>query len=286
GEFVCVQVKTGKSFYDESNHCCTIPIGKHREYWKSTKLPVFGIVCVADKDTSEITVAYWVDIKEFLINYPEANTITFKACDYNIFDKYTLTTNFYKSVFKSELHTELTFEDALNLLLRPELKEYGFVVLGSKFSSELSSWQKIFFAYENSDACLNLAWFYDALTYLFSHPDHWLMKDNYEFGDESKNYILNKISKFNICDVMKMLTIIDEDEIQRGSIGQSIEILISHINDFELILAEILKKDILEENIKNRAEIILAYHNNDLYLKEIESVKEKSEFTTMILEIL
>ncbi|MEG2014029.1 MAG: hypothetical protein RR063_12670, partial [Anaerovoracaceae bacterium] len=101
-----------------------------------------------------------------------------------------------------------------------------------------------------------------------------------------KNYILNKISKFNICDVMKMLTIIDEDEIQRGSIGQSIEILISHINDFELILAEILKKDILEENIKNRAEIILAYHNKDLYLKEIESVKEKSEFTTMILEIL
>ena len=78
GNLIAVQIKTGKSYYDLKKCECNLPIDSHREYWKTLKMPVIGIICIMDETNESIKTAYWVDIKKYLIKNTNAKSIKFK----------------------------------------------------------------------------------------------------------------------------------------------------------------------------------------------------------------
>ena len=71
------------------------------------------------------------------------------------------------------------------------------------------------------------------------HPDIWYRGES--ISEETKNYALKKINRFEKPEVIKLLSLIEEGiGIQRGTIGQSIEAILSKVNGIENILAEII----------------------------------------------
>ena len=79
---------------------------------------------------------------------------------------------------------------------------------------------------------------------------------------ESEGYGKSLIKLFEHDQVIKLLTFIDEEmRISRGSIGQSIEAIISIIPNFRQILSNIIQDANQEILIRESAALILAYHS-------------------------
>jgi hypothetical protein len=61
--------------------------------------------------------------------------------------------------------------------------------------------------------------------------------------------------------VIKLLNLIGEDGIQRGTIGQTIEAILSVIESISSYLEEIIKDKLLDIEIRHNAAVIYAYYN-------------------------
>ena len=84
-----------------------------------------------------------------------------------------------------------------------------------------------------------------------------------------------------------MLALIKNNFIDRGTIGQSIEILIQNIDNSNQKLLEIILSKDVSENIRTCAELILAYHDSLFYSNNIKKIKPvNSEYTSMILNFI
>ena len=81
GRLICLQIKSGDSFYCSASGKCKIFIGKHREYWVNNSLPVFGVVYIPS-----LFCAFMIDIKKFLLQETQAKYITFPALELNQLD--------------------------------------------------------------------------------------------------------------------------------------------------------------------------------------------------------
>lgn len=92
------------------------------------------------------------------------------------------------------------------------------------------------------------------------------------------------INRFTEEDIIKMLSLIGDEGIERGTIGQSIEMLISVVDNSENKLLNIIFGSNVETEIKGYAEVILAYHNLEFYKSKIKEISELNlEMTEIIL---
>jgi hypothetical protein len=115
----------------------------------------------------------------------------------------------------------------------------------------------------------------DLLIYYLAHiPWHGDIAHTGEVIDEqTKSHGVDRIENFRKVDVLKLLDFIDEENgISRGSIGQSVEAIISLLPDRIEILKDVIEDTGLSLSLRVWAALILAYYGGQDALSELESL--------------
>lgn len=286
GKLISVQVKTGRSYYDLDKNECHISIGTHREYWMKIDMPVIGIVCVMDEKYESVKTAFWVDIKEYLLKNPKATTVKFSMAIHNELSKEKFRKYFYFLICKKV--PCINFNESLSLLDGNAVdKVLSMNMLLLFFTKKVKTWEIAFKLYDKRDAIVDYANFMEAISYAYYHPDHWLTKGRHEFSEESKKYVQQKVKMFSEEDIMNVLTIIEEHYFDRGSLGQTAEIIIRNVSNSENKLLNIILNSEIDDDMRYDAEVILAYQNKEYYMQNIKEITcMDSECTELIVKYI
>ncbi len=263
--FVAVQIKSGNSYYRKTGNLCKIPIKDHRSYWSKHPLPVYGIVFVP-----EFERAHWVDIKSYLKNYPDDTIITYEATLANLLTDKTFFTQFVPELLNDT--PDISFEFAKILFTSEKQDEFflGLYSLFKLFGDKNETWDLLVNYFKNNlpEKIPSMLIYY--LAYIPWHGDIFYYKDT--VTESSRKYGKTLISNFGVDEVLKLLSFVDEENmISRGSVGQSVEALISIIPNHNSYLEEIIKNDKISVKIREITAIIYAYYNgkNSLTLLKI-----------------
>jgi|TARA_B110000240_G_scaffold189932_1_gene230509 hypothetical protein len=251
---IAIQIKSGTSYYNSKNGDCIIQIGSHRNYWNNYPLPVYGIVYVPD-----LQKGFWIDIKDYLENNKETNTIRFKGNRANQFDFEN-----FNNIFIPRLTNKIPIiplSVTLELFDSKDHNEFtlGSIVLFRRYINEKITWQKYidFIANpENVEIPYNLIYY---MAHIPWHPD--IFYSGEQINTEIKSLVLKKIEQFDKPQIVRLLNQIDEEDgIGRGTIGQSIEAIISKVYKKREILESILTDDIIDLNIKQISTLLYGYY--------------------------
>lgn len=281
GKCIAVQIKTGNSFITKKKECI-IPIGSHYEYWKNYCMPVYGIVYSLDDN-----IAYWVDVKQYLnehkcdIESEKLNVIKFKMNDINKFDIDSFN-KYFKSIVENKL-PEISYEESSNLLESKNVDEVYIAInsLAKRYANKVETWDKlidVFRKTSDTDLISEIIFYF---SYIPRHGDLW---GELNFSEVSRQHARDILNKLNTDEVIKMLSVIDENGIQRGTIGQCIEAIISSINNSDKILKEIIRNENLDEEISNNAITILAFnYSNEFKVAVVNGEIENNWFVNLIM---
>ena len=232
---IAVQIKSGKSYYTHEAKECAFPIASHRNYWSRYPLPVFGLVYVPALQT-----AYWLNIKHYLEVNPVATVIRFQATEANKFNSPT-----FKNLFLSEVVGKtpvLDFEEAFTLAHSQEPAEIylGLLVLFRRFPNKTAVWDELVRTFiERPTAEIP-----PVLLYWLAHiPGHG---DIFYHGEtpskETRAYARGLFARFGVEQVTKLLSfIVPEELIGRGTLGQSVEAIVSSLPNVVAMLREIIR---------------------------------------------
>jgi hypothetical protein len=277
---VAVQIKSGTSYYNETKDECLIPIKSHRDYWLKHPLPVIGIVYVPAHDK-----AYWVDIKAFLEREPDATVIRFQLAKINTFSERT-----FSSLFVSLVLNEtpmISYDEAVSFLQskRANEIELGVQVLFRRYPNQTDTWDHLVNLFENAEID-TIPW---NLIYYFAHvPWHGdIWSRGQGLTEETRGYVREKhFSKFGVPEVVKLLGFIDEESmISRGTIGQSVEAIVSSLPMRSVCLREILSQQSYPIEIREKAATIFAMNEPQESLPFLKQLAEEgSEWMGDLLE--
>lgn len=252
GHCIGVQIKSGKSFFNLSNNECQLPVENHALYWSKYPLPVFGIVYVPERNC-----CYWVNIKTYLKNCPDSTQIKFSCTKTNIFDLENFNKVFMPFVIGSL--PEFEFDEAFDLFRSKNQDEklVGLVVLFRKYSDRTIVWDEFmsYFRSEDENNISRTLIYY--LAHIPWHPDIFGGRD--KITPEIREYAKSLIRDFSVMEIIKLLSFIDENGIERGSIGQSVEAIISLIPNYKSLLREITKNEEVSMEIREWADVIRIY---------------------------
>lgn len=274
GEVIGLQVKTGESYFCTEKKIATIPIGNHYEYWKNYKMPLYGVVVDLN-----LKNAYWVNIKEYLEKKgrDDIKQIKFRIGEENSLNNKDLKKRILENLRrKGEYWKTPTFErpqtlDEMKKNLRTDI-EYLFYEaihhLKYYYSHEIEVWKELIEIYNLSDEEYKIKSIIDLISEVLGNPD--IFRRSKE-PIEVRLYIENTVKQYKIKEIIKLLSMIDEEnEISRGSLGQCVETIIRFIPKKDKILLEILETT--EENIYFlRALLLLAYYNPKLILEKVNN---------------
>jgi hypothetical protein len=266
GRCIAVQIKTGESYFNSIKSECHIPIGNHYNYWKNHSLDVYGIVCNYERKQ-----AFWVSITRFIEKNKEAiEDGRIKTISFDIMKLNELNSKTFDTIFKQLIYgmlPRLAYEQSIDLSFSPfqEEKIMAVSLLMRTYVDKFESWDRcIDMLKEESDEEL-LIEIIKYLSYVPYHPDLW---GDLNYSPETKEYAKKLIETVDKKTITKLLSL-TENGIERGTIGQCIESLISIIPDNENILTEIVS-DNYDNYIGINAFLILSYYNSKLvYEKRI-----------------
>jgi len=274
------QIKSGDSYYDSRNNQCKIPIDSHYEYWSKYPLPVYGFVVIP-----QLEKAYFVNIKNYLENNKDATTIKFDCTRANTIDLKSFKEIFVPSILRDI--PIISLEEAISFFESSKFQEsyLGAKVLFRKYKNQQVTWDKFLYYLENNsleDFNLNVIYF---LAHIPWHPDifHYGELQNQEI----RKYAKEKIQKLSKKTVLKLINLIDlEEGIIRGSIGQSIEAILSEVNEIEKYLVEFIEDNTLALETKEISSAILAYYQGEKSINTIKTISSESEIVTEIIGFL
>jgi hypothetical protein len=264
---IALQIKSGLSYFNEINKECIIPVKSHFEYWSNYPLPVFGLVYI-----HELKKGYWVDIKKYFEVNGKVTVIRYPANRTNEFDLQ----NFNRIFIPFNLNKVplIPFQEAISFFESEHEDEFtlGMVVLFRQYVNQLKVWE-LFLKLVNQNQADEIP--YSLIYYLAHipwHPDIWYTGE--QINREVMNYALNEIRLFDKDMVVKLLTIVDEETgITRGTIGQSIEAIISKVDNINEILEIIMLDENIELSIKHSAALIYAYYKAEDSLEFLSKLR-------------
>ena len=268
GNFIASQIKSGKSYFDKKSNLCKFPIGNHREYWSNYCLPVYGIVFIPEFES-----AYWIDIKRYLKNHPKATIISFEPTLVNIINPTTFITQFIPHLTGDVPNLNYEFAKSLFESSNPDEIYLGLYTLYKKYADKNEVW-KLFVDYFKEHSIKDIP---DPLVYYLSvipwHPDMLFYKDTHT--PESREYGKTLIAQFGKSEILKLLHFIDEENmISRGSLGQSVEAIISSIPNSLTYLESIIKDKNINIKIREFASLIYAYHKGKESILVLKTIDE------------
>ena len=278
---IAVQIKSGESYFNSKSQECRIPIEDHRSYWTDHPLPVYGIVFVPSLES-----AFWIDIKDYLRSNPENSVIKFVAIDGNKFDEDNFISIFMPKVMKQM--PNISYDKALVFFHSKNQEEFfiGLTVLFRKFINCREVWNE----FSNFITKASISDIPPVLIYYLAHiPWHG---DIWGFGEmptkETKQYAMNIFNRFKKEEVIKLLSIVDEEEmISRGSVGQSVEAIISSLDNCEILLKSVLSDKTISLHTREVAAVIFSINWPKPaieYLKELE--KESSWYSGELINYI
>jgi hypothetical protein len=257
GAQVAVQIKSGDSYYETPSETCLIPISNHREYWSRYPLPVVGVVFIPSLER-----AYWVDVKRALRADPEATVIRFVASGANLLDRETFASLFMPPWLRQE--PRLAFEKAIAFSRSRKIDEawLGLRVLFHQYPNEHSSWDALVEYFVASPA----ERIPPSLIYHLAHiPWHGDIAYSGEaIEPETREYAAGRMATFRRAEIVKLLGLIDrENGIARGTLGQSIEAVLSSLPGIDAHLMAVASDESLDLVVCESAGLILAMHLSD-----------------------
>lgn len=263
---IAIQVKSGASFYHPETEGCVFPIGDHRSYWSSHPLPVFGLIYVPSRNA-----AFWVDIKRYLKANSTATTVRFSATQANIFTVATFATLFVPAVL-GEL-PQLSYFEALQLAdsHRPSEIYLGLLVLFRQHQNDHAVWDRLLSLFKRLEPGeIPPIWVY----WLAHVPGHG---DILYYGDAPSNeiraYVRAKFAQFGLSEVLKLLDMIDpEDQIARGTLGQSVEAIISSLPNAAALLREVITRSDVSLQVRESAALILAMNEGIAAIPDLQAL--------------
>lgn len=278
---VAVQIKSGQSFYNSQSNQCLIPVENHFDYWVNYPLGIYGIVYIPSLKT-----ANWVNIKEHLNAHGHGNTIKFDRTRTNVFDHENFTKIFMATIM-NEL-PKLSFDDAATLFhsSHPSENYLGLLVLFRNSPNVLKVWEwfiNYFKTKEQLDIPLILIYYFAHIPW---HPD--ISYTGEPIKQETKDYVRKYFEEFKKEEIVKLLSFIDEESsIARGSIGQSVEAIISSIPNRNSLLLEVVKDHSLPIFLRECASLLFAYHNQKDALPVLETLsKDGSWYAGELINLL
>ncbi|MBP2660358.1 MAG: hypothetical protein H6Q69_3390 [Firmicutes bacterium] len=266
GRCIAVQIKTGNSFFNVDKSICTIPIGDHYNYWKNHSLQVYGIVCDCENKK-----AFWISITDFIkennksIKNGKIKTISFPVMEISTLDSKTFGTIFKPLIYG--MLPRITFQESLALSYSTFLseKEMAIDLLLKTYVDNKASWDRcLTMLYEeiNPELFSKIVYYFSYVSY---NPDLW---GDLAYSQETKQYVKTLIQRFDKQLMVKMLSL-TEDGIERGSIGQCVESLISIVPYKKDFLIEMIEGD-YGDYVKFNAFLILSYYDSKFVLKREE----------------
>lgn len=251
---VALQIKSGQSYFDASKLECVFPIGSHRDCWLQHPLPVYGVVYVPS-----LKNAYWVDLKHYLQCLPSATVVRFPIIAANKFDEDCFARIFAPGV--ASMVPSLSLDEALSLAHSQSQGDVqlGIMVLFRRFPNEVSTWNMLVEIVKTRP----LEFIPETLPYYLAHiPWH---PDIFAFGEipnqDTRAYARSRFSEFGFSEVIKLLLLIDpEESISRGSVGQSVEAVISSLENGTSLMEEVSRDKSLPMTVRESAAIIYSMH--------------------------
>jgi hypothetical protein len=260
---IAVQIKSGASYYTAEAAQCSFPIGDHRMYWGNHPLPVFGLIYVP-----ALRAAYWVNIKDYLKAYPDARVVRFTASDANKFDAIT-----FRKLFLPAMIGEtpiLEINEAFRLARSQNAAEtyLGLLVLFRRYPNHAGVWDELVHTFRTHPAeqipAVLLYW----LAHIPGHPD--ILYFGETVSEQTRAYARGLFADFELRDVVKLLCFIDpEAQIGRGTLGQSIESIISSLPTASSMLREIIRMSEFEMPVREFAALILAMNEGSSALPDL-----------------
>lgn len=269
---IAVQIKSGASYYTAESGECAFPIGSHREYWSQHPLPVFGLVYVPS-----LQRAHWINIKRYLKDNPSAQSVRFAATEANRFDRGTFAALFVRAVLGQT--PTLEFDEAFRLASssKPDETYLGLLVLFRRFPNNLAVWDKLvrtFLERPTSEVP-------PTLIYWLAHiPWHG---DIFGYGESismaTREYGKGLLSHLRVEHVIKLLSFIDpESQIGRGTLGQSVEAIISSLPGAASMLREILGSTAVDMQLREYAALILAMNEGAKALPDLAKLESSGSW--------
>lgn len=281
GKLIATQIKSGKSYFNKKKNLCKLPVKNHSEYWTNYHLPVYGIVYVP-----EYGDAYWVNIKNYLKHNPKDTTIYFERTIANRLNKKT-----FLPIFVQRLSNEapdISFKLAKTLFASDKLDEVylGLYALHKKYAGRNESWQLIIDYFKTKDIEDIPRILIYILAHIPGHPDIAYYKDT--LTKEAREFGKTQISTFGKEQILKLLAFVDEENrIARGTLGQSVEAIVSFIPNFEKFLEEIIKDNKIEIHLREVASIIYAYHKGKDSIELLKTIpQEESRYIPELIKHL
>lgn len=254
GKQVGVQIKSGKSYFNSKTEECLIPIAKHRDYWSQYPLPVIGVTYVPI-----LKRAHWIDVKPYLKLFPDASVIRFTASEANRLDADSFQRVFLPRTLREV--PEIPLSRALSLFrsAKPDESYLGLVVLFRRHPNERRIWKE-FVRYFVEKPITDIPPI--LISYLAHIPWHGDIAYTGEmFTNKTKDYVRSLLNRFGRPEIEKLLGFIDtENQISRGTIGQSVEALLSSLPGIDGTLSEIASNPASEMFVRECAALILAMH--------------------------
>jgi hypothetical protein len=223
-----IQIKSGNSNISDNNTISFKADRNHFEYWYNHILPIIGIVYIPKMET-----AYWIDITRYLaINEDviEDGPFTIHVPIENCFDLKGFTL-FHYSVnnYLDSYGDDKFFGRALKRLADLKNPENRYDAIKSLFSfhrDKIETWYFLIskFCFE-VDSKIQLALVY-AYRHILEHGDIWWHPGNImeeEIGKEARTFF-SKFFGFN--EAKKLLYLINEGGISRGSVGYDLNLIL------------------------------------------------------------
>lgn len=287
GAIAFIQAKAGSSYISHTGNYQIKADRAHFETWSKYTNPVIGIVYNPSAQN-----AYWVSITEYLQSHPK----NIQTGPYVI--EAPLQQPFSQQQF-AQLQTYIETQHAKLGKLSPQklIDQYFSADAVAKIDclTQLFSmyrWTSLicFFLHqvlriEEEQSVLG------QLIFLISFYRDYIDRPYYEFNSMPKDNPALKslaqkcIAGYGRSEVIKMLSTIDENGLERGSIGNLIETQLEHIPGIENILREIAENRALESELRGYSVLILAgflgYSDANFYHSLLENANDMFYIETL-----
>jgi hypothetical protein len=241
GDLIAIQIKAGSSYLKHYRNQCSfkVTVGiRDLLYWNSLPIPV--VIVTYDPKTEQ---SGWLDIRDHIRDNPDilehdSVTLTLPA-KANQFNAHTLRSEIRSLCTKHRLGTGRLFFTELMASNDIEDKFRGFWGLRSRrdyLFTELSCFmliQHIF--HPNDDLRADVT---DTVSRFLPHPEVGLIPPH-----EIREYIKSMLSNFGVKEVawlLKTAWLDEENLMQRGSLGQSVGVIITAIPGYEQHLVRLI----------------------------------------------
>jgi hypothetical protein len=269
---IATQIKSGNSYFEKDKQRFKIPVDNHYEYWKNYPVDVIGIVYIPDLEK-----AYWIDIKKYFDYYGAVKTIYIYP---NRINELTFKTfnNIILLLYSKQIPI-IPFNEVA-LFLKSDIKEefdIGLISGFTHYSDKNEFWELIvqYLFEKNVEYISNELIYY--LSFSTNAVDVW-HSPRYKYNQTNLSFaksLLKEISKENIIKLLSILN--SEQTISRGSIGSSIESIVSNADNIGTKLIEIINDKNLNKIIRENAVAIFASIDNNNILERLIEIKHENK---------